>query len=137
MARISAFPWRSFLATPNAPGSAERSPSTRCKPVSMRNKYLFSFTCVRACFTECFRTLTRNGTRLLALPALSEASSGEYVLRCETSSEVWRSVSVSLRVVKSEKLSDHRKPCTTSVVINTISSNRSSHDPQAVTEQVK
>lgn len=59
---------------------------------------------MHVCFTECFRTLTRNGSRLLVLPALSEANSGEYVLRCETGSEIWRSVSVSLRVVKSEKL---------------------------------
>lgn len=71
------------------------------------------------------------------VPALSEANSGEYVLRCETGSEVWRSVSVSLRVVKSEKLSDHHKPCTSSVVINMVYLNRSSHDPQAVTDPVK
>lgn len=71
------------------------------------------------------------------LPALSEASSGEYELRCETSSEVWRSLSVSLRVVKSEKLSDHHKPRTSSVVINMIYLNRSSHDPQAGAEPLK
>lgn len=39
----------------------------------------------------------------MALLPLSEADSGEYALRCETSSELWRSVPVSLRVVKSEK----------------------------------
>lgn len=71
------------------------------------------------------------------LPALSEASSGEYELRCETSSEVWLSVSVSLRVVKSEKLFDHRRPRTSSVVVNMIYFNRSSHDPQAGTDPVK
>lgn len=71
------------------------------------------------------------------LPALSEADSGEYELRCETDNGVWGPVSVSLRVVKSEKLSDHHKPRTSSVVINMIYLNRSSHDPQAVTEPVK
>lgn len=40
----------------------------------------------------------------MALPPLSEADSGEYALRCETNSQLRRSVSVSLRVVKGEKL---------------------------------
>lgn len=40
----------------------------------------------------------------MALPPLSEADSGEYTLKCKTTSQVWRSVPVSLRVVKSEKL---------------------------------
>ncbi|XP_056868686.1 receptor-type tyrosine-protein kinase FLT3 isoform X2 [Takifugu flavidus] len=42
-----------------------------------------------------------NGSRLLVLPALSEANSGEYELTCETGNGVRSSVSVSLRVVKS------------------------------------
>lgn len=39
----------------------------------------------------------------MALPPLSEADSGEYALWCETDSQLRRSVSVSLRVVKGEK----------------------------------
>lgn len=38
---------------------------------------------------------------------------------------------------KWETVSDHHKPHTSSVVINMIYLNRSSHDPQAVTEPVK
>lgn len=47
-------------------------------------------------------SFTRNGTEMIVLPALSEADSGEYMLKCETDSEAF--VSVSLRVMKSEKL---------------------------------
>lgn len=64
---------------------------------------------MRVFLTERWLTFTRNGSRLILLPPLSEADSGEYALRCETSSKLWRSVFVSLRVVKSEKLSDHHK----------------------------
>lgn len=40
----------------------------------------------------------------MELSPLSEADSGEYALRCETSSQIRRSVPVLLRVVKSENL---------------------------------